>query len=136
MSKTARPAPDEDAETVLAAARPLGSKMANAPAAPNDGGFEKRAAPGEALGREDGLRQRWRVREAGHPGVRYPLMDTFTCSVTWDGEVHDVEVASPACAALVLEAFLGTRPGLRHLGLALFTAEGTELPDGPAGASR
>ena len=55
-------------------------------------------------------------------------MDTFTCSVTWDGEVHDVEVASPACAALVLEAFLGTRPGLRHLGLALFTAEGTELP--------
>ena len=70
MSKTARPAPDEDAVAVLAAARPLGSKIANAPAAPNDGGFEKRTAPArlEAVkmaGHNDGGYEKRVIQEAG-----------------------------------------------------------------------
>jgi hypothetical protein len=43
------------------------------------------------------------------------MPDTMTCSVTWDGEVYEVQVPDPATAVIVLEAFLGTRPQLREL---------------------
>ena len=50
------------------------------------------------------------------------------CTVTWNGEVYEVEGPDPATGAVILEAFLGTRPGVRELmrsqGLALFTVEG------------
>lgn len=50
------------------------------------------------------------------------------CSVTWNGDVHEVECPDPSTAAVVLETFLGTRTGIRQPGLALFDLGGLEVP--------
>lgn len=50
------------------------------------------------------------------------------CSITWNGEVYPVECPDPATAAIVMETFLGTHPGLRQPGLALFALGGLEVP--------
>jgi hypothetical protein len=48
------------------------------------------------------------------------------CTITWNGDVYEVEGPDPATGAIILEAFLGTHPGIRRSGLALYTVDGMQ----------